>query len=332
VLAVIVSYKSAHLVRNLLVSLVPERQALAARGVTLRAVVIDNDSGDAEPVSAAVAELDAGSWIEVIRAERNGGFAYGNNVGFRHGFSSPEVPDFFFLLNPDTEVRPGAVGALVDFFAQHPDAGVAGSSMELADGQPWPYAFRYPSLLSELDHGLRFSLVSHLLRDHLVTRPMGNESEQVDWFPGAAMMIRRQVIEQIGGMDESYFLYFEETDYCRKVKAAGFSIWYVPASRIMHIVGQSTGVRTADAVRPRLPDYWFESRKRYFAKNHGLAYAMATDLVLVVAHTLGEVKEALKGKRHSSPPHFALDVLRHSVLLKANRSIAPSREWMPAAR
>lgn len=332
VLAVIVSYKSAELVKNLIASLARERAAEADRGLCLRAVVIDNASGDAEPIQRAVVEGGHESWVHVMPAPENGGFSYGNNLGFRHGFGFEDVPELFFMLNPDTEVRPGAFRALVDFFDKHPDAGIAGSSLENQDGTPWPYAFRYPSLWSELDYGLRLGVVTKLLQKHTVARAMGTVAEQVDWMPGAAMMVRREVIERLGGLDQAYFLYYEETDFCLKVKKAGYSIWYVPESRVMHIAGQSTGVTGHQPVAKPLPDYWFESRRRYFAKNHGLAYAMATDAVLLVSHALGEVKERFL-KRAPSPsiPHFARDVFRHSVIHKANRQVCPSVEWRPLA-
>ncbi len=329
VLAVIVTYKTPILVKNLLTSLAGERSAEAARNIVLRVVVIDNASGDAEPIQRMVMDSGYQEWIMVVSAARNGGFAYGNNLGFRHGFESATVPDFFLMLNPDTEVRSGAISALVDFLDRHDDAGIVGSSFESQDGRLWPYAFRYPSLLGELDHGLRFGLVSKLLHRHIVARTMGNVPEQVDWFPGASMMVRRQVIENIGGMDENYFLYYEETDFCRKIKAAGWTIWYVPQSRVMHIAGQSTGVTGKQEGNKRLPGYWFESRRRYFAKNHGVPYAMATDVVLLLAHVVGETKEMLKGHGRTSVPYFARDVLRYSVLRKANRTIEPAREWRP---
>lgn len=331
VLAVIVSFKTAELVKNLLASLAQERMAEAARGLVVNAVVIDNASGDAGPIQQAVTATGHDSWIKVIAAPENGGFSYGNNLGFRHGFDSLPVPEFFFMLNPDTEVRPGAVRALVEFFDRHPDAGIVGSSLESKDGTPWPYAFRYPSLWSEIDGGLRLGIVTKLLGKHTVARTMGTSAEQVDWMPGAAMMVRREVIERVGGLDQTYFLYFEETDFCLKVKKAGYTIWYVPASRVMHIAGQSTGVTGYQVVAKPLPDYWFESRRRYFAKNHGMAYAITTDAVLLVSHLLGQAKERfLKRKSQAGVPHFARDVLRHSVLHRANRRVDPSVEWRPA--
>jgi N-acetylglucosaminyl-diphospho-decaprenol L-rhamnosyltransferase len=329
VLAVIVSYKSSALVKNLLASLANERIPEATRNVSLRVLVIDNASGDAAPIQRFVTESAYQDWVTVLAAPQNGGFAYGNNLGFRHGFESDTVPDYFFLLNPDTEVRAGAISALVRFLDQHADAGIVGSSLEDEHGRPWPYAFRYPSLLSELDHGLCLGVVTRLLRNHIVARPMGNVSEQVDWFPGASMMLRRKVIEDLGGMDENYFLYYEETDFCRKVKGAGWTIWYVPESRVMHIAGQSTGVTGEQKEPRRLPAYWFESRRRYFAKNHGVYYAMAVDAVFLLANRLGQAKAKLKSQATRDVPYLATDILRHSVLRKANRTLVPAKEWRP---
>jgi len=178
---------------------------------------------------------------------------------------------------------------------------------------------------------LRLGFVSKLLRKHVVARLMGSVVEQVDWLPGAAMMVRRQVIERLGGLDQTYFLYYEETDFCLKVKKAGYTVWYVPDSRVMHIAGQSTGVTGFQPVAKPLPDYWFESRRRYFAKNHGLAYAVATDAVLLLSHALGQAKERfLKGSKTPGVPHFAQDIFRHSVFHKANRSVDAPVEWRPA--
>jgi N-acetylglucosaminyl-diphospho-decaprenol L-rhamnosyltransferase len=327
--ATIVSYKTSSLVTDLLGSLSLERAAARKRGVEIRAVVVDNASGDADVLRRLVLESGWQAWVEIVQAPRNGGFAFGNNLGFQHGFASARRPDFFFLLNPDTQVRPGAVNTLVDFLNQHQRAGVVASGLEEQDGTLWPFAFRYPSLLGELDQGLRLGIVTKLLQHRIVLRPMGPEPAQVDWFPGASMVIRREVIEQVGGMDERYFLYYEETDFCRKVQHAGWELWYVPQSRVMHIAGESTGVTGRKRERRRLPDYWFESRRRYFLKNHGLPYAVATDVVFLVAHLIGQTKEALKRAGNLGTPHFALDILRHSPLRRANRTILPAEEFRP---
>jgi N-acetylglucosaminyl-diphospho-decaprenol L-rhamnosyltransferase len=323
ILTVTVNYKTAALVENCLAALEKERNENAA-AFRISAVVVENASGDADTLREIIARRHWGDWATLAVSERNGGFAYGNNLAFKQAFSGGSPPDYFFLLNPDTEVRPGAVKALVEFMEAHSDVGIVGSSLEAASGQLWPYAFRFPSVWSELDKGLGLGLVTKILSKHVTLRKMGDVAAQVDWFPGASMMIRRGVIETIGGMDEAYFLYYEETDYFRKAKAANWPAWYVPESRVMHMAGQSTGVSSRHA--GRLPEYWFESRRRYFAKNHGIAYAMATDVAFVAAHLIGRAKRMLQGRRSPVPPHFLGDFLRNSVILSRNRHVDPARE------
>jgi GT2 family glycosyltransferase len=148
---------------------------------------------------------------------------------------------------------------------------------------------------------------------------MGDRSEPVDWISGAAMMIRPEVFATVGGMDENYFLFFEETDLCKRARGAGFTTWYVPESRVMHIGGDAT------KVRKRRPSYWFESRRRYFAVTYGLAQAMLIDIVALVAHSLGACKRLIQGRPRSGIPHFIRDLIRHSVIWNRNQNIPSMR-------
>jgi N-acetylglucosaminyl-diphospho-decaprenol L-rhamnosyltransferase len=221
-------------------------------------------------------------------------------------------------------VRKGAIGELARFLEAHPDVGIAGSSFENLDGSEWPKAFRFPSLLSEFEGGLQLGLASRVLRHWVVPQLMTPVAQPIDWVVAASMMIRWSVFDRIGGFDDKYFLYFEETDFCFRAKKAGLSTWYVPASRVMHIGGQTTNVSNRKAVPERLPGYWFESRRRYFAVNHGLAYAMRADVVALLAHALGSLKRMAQGRRNQGVPHFLADLLRHSVLWRRNRLVASS--------
>lgn len=322
----IVSYRTAALVNKSLAALATERATQSARGIDITCFVIDNSGIDHELVAAEVAARGWTDWVTVVRAERNGGFAYGNNRGFEHGFSQEVVPDYFYLLNPDAEVRPGAIAELVDFMNREPRAGAAASGIEDHDGQLWPHAFRFPNIGDEIARGVRLGLVARLLQPFLTARRMSGETEQVDWFPGAGMMCRTEVLRQLGGMDEAYFLYFEETDFCLKLVRHGWTNWYVPKSRITHETGQSTGVTAAGNEAARLPRYWFESRRRYFIKNHGLAYAILTDLAGLVAHTLGELQLVLRGRTHEIRRRFIRDFLENGCLRPAGWSLPPAQD------
>lgn len=316
---IIVSYRSAELTIAALRSVDAARVSSAH---AIRAVVIDNASGDASEITGAVARHFWSSWVTVIQAPRNGGFAYGNNLGIRYAYSAA-IPDYVYLLNPDAEVREGAIDALVRFLELHPKVGLAGSEIENVDGSEWPIAFRFPSLLSELNDGLNLGIASRLLGRWLVPRKMGKTAGPVDWICGASMMIRPAVLAAIGGLDENYFLYFEETDFCRRASRAGFQTWYVPESRVRHMKGQSTGADTDRTGASRLPAYWFQSRRRYFALAFGTPGAMVIDVVAVGAHALGYIKRILQSRRHTAVPHFTRDLLAHSIVRPRNRRIPP---------
>jgi hypothetical protein len=320
-LVVIVNYRTPHLAIAALQSLVDEVQTVPGTSVT----VVDNNSADGsvDMIRAAIDANDWGSWASLLPSSINGGFAFGNNFAIRPALQSANPPSYVLLLNPDTQVRPGALKALIDFMQQNPKAGIAGSSFEEADGSPWPFAFRFPNILNELDSGLRLGIVSKLLAQWALVRDMDDQNSEVDWMPGASMMIRREVFETAGLMDEGYFLYYEETDFCLQAKRAGWSCWYVPQSRVMHLVGQSTGV-TVKTDRPkRLPKYWFDSRRRYFMKNHGWLYAVLADIVWLVGFTLWRFRRVIQRKPDPDPPQLWGDFIRNSVLF--NKGI-PSQE------
>jgi GT2 family glycosyltransferase len=317
VLVVIVNYKTAELTRKCLQSLVPE----VARDGNFRVVVVENDSGDGSALCSMVEQNGWSDWASVTLAERNGGFSYGNNRGIEPALRWPQPPDYFLLLNSDTEVRAGAISTLVEFMDKHPAVGIAGSSFENPDGSEWPIAFRFPSLASQLEQGMRFGPVTRLLRNSVQARTMGRETAQVDWVAGASMMLRRQVVNDIGLMDERYFLYFEEVDYCLQARRAGWPCWYVPQSRVMHIAGQSTGVSSDDRKLRRMPDYWFASRSRYFVKNHGLTYARLADLAFGLGLLFWTIRIMISGRESSDPKGFLADFWRKSVIFRSRAAV-----------
>jgi GT2 family glycosyltransferase len=318
VVVVIVNYRTAELTLRALASLEPET---LLPELALSVVVVENASGDAAALEAGIAaRFSAFAALKV--SDRNGGFGAGNNLGVEFARAQGKTPRYFHLLNPDTEIKPGAIRELVQFMEAHPEAGFTGSSLENEDGSLFPFAFRFPTVFSELEGTCELRVTSKLLANRAVARLMGTQPERVDWVPGASVMVRSSVFDAMGGFDESYFLYYEETDLFLRAWRAGWQCWYVPASRVMHIRGQSTGV-TAITERPkRLPLYWFESRSRYYAKNYGMSYAMAADVAFLVGTAVGTVKHVLKQQPHR--PHLVRDFVSRSVWLPRNRVIAPA--------
>lgn len=134
------------------------------------------------------------------------------------------------------------------------------------------------------------------------------------------MIVRREVFESVGLLDEKYFMYFEEVDFCLAANRSGWPCWYVPASRVVHLVGQSSGVTDTKRPPKRLPKYWFDSRRRYFLKNHGWLYAAIADAAWVVGFSLWRLRRVLQHKPDNDPPKLLSDFVLNSVLLKGVRA------------
>ncbi|HLL88752.1 MAG TPA: glycosyltransferase family 2 protein [Tepidisphaeraceae bacterium] len=316
VAVVIVNYRTADLTIDCLRSLAPEVTSLNG-GVTV--TVTDNLSGDdsVAKLTAAVQANGWSAWARILPLPRNGGFAYGNNEGIRPALAQDPPPDYVLLLNPDTVVRPGGLKALVDFMDANPTAGLAGSRLEDPDGPPQRSAFRFHSVLSEWEHGLRLGVVSKLLERHVVAPdiPSHDAAVRTDWVAGASMIVRRQVFEAIGLLDERYFMYFEEADFCLRAARAGWPCWYVPASRVVHLVGQASGVTNAKlAVKKRRPQYWFDARRRYFLSNHGRLKTVAADVGWALGYGVFRVRRVIQRKPDTEPRLMLWDFVRYNFL------------------
>jgi GT2 family glycosyltransferase len=313
---VIVNYCTGQLVTHCLESLEVERE----HGSRMRVIVVDNDSSDGSAdLIDHVIQSRNWDWVDLLRSPDNRGFGAGNNLGIDWALEADDPADLIWLLNPDTRVMPGATDALVRFMARHPRAGIAGSALLLADGEPWPYAFRFPSLLGEIERGSRLGIVSRLLRNCAPLRLMGRKCEKVDWVSGASFVIRRDLLEDGLRFDEGYFLYYEETDFCLHAARMGWECWYVPDAVVLHIAGQSTGITGTQIKLRRLPAYWFNSRQRYFLKNHGRFYGILADVSWMAAHALARFKQLLRPGPDPDPPHIFQDFLRNAAFFPRRR-------------
>jgi N-acetylglucosaminyl-diphospho-decaprenol L-rhamnosyltransferase len=310
-LTVLINYKTADMTLRALDALLRETADIPGAFVT----IVDNDSGDGsfEKLKAGVAERRVGDRVKVEASPKNGGFAWGVNWGVRPGLAGADKADYFYLLNSDAFPDPGAVKRLVDFLDTHPEAGIAGSYIHGTDGVPHETAFRFPTLMSELEGTLCFGPVSRLLDKWIVPLPMPKQTTEVDWLAGASMLIRRQVFETIGMFDDTFFLYFEETDFCRRAQLAGFKTFYVVESSVAHVGSASTGMKERNRPTPR---YWYESRKHFFEKNYGKAYLQASNVAYLVGSTLNNVRGKIQNKPRQQPEGHLRDFIKFNFLEK----------------
>lgn len=219
--------------------------------VTVEAIIVDND-----PPGSGVAPEGA----EVVVSGRNVGFARAVNLGLRRASG-----EYIVLINPDSTLEGGFFGAVSEFFGVNPQVGVIGPRVLDADGAVQLSARREFSFISGLFG--RTSLLTKLLpesrfvRDHFPTTD-SEESSPVDWVSGACMVVRREVFEQIGLLDERFFMYFEDADLCRRAREAGFGVAYLPQASVVHDAGGSTRSRPQAILRLHRSAYLYHRKHR----------------------------------------------------------------------
>ena len=258
---IIVSWNTRDLLRNCLHAV--QRQAA---GLPLEIVVVDNASADG---SADMVEAEFAA-IPLIRNADNRGFGTACNQG-----AARATGRHLIFLNPDAEPTAGALPRLVDFLDAHTDVGVAGPLIVTGDdGAPGLTYGYYPSIASALLPLLRplARLLPGLGDLHAlgVVPPEpgdGTLPREVEYVCGAALTVRRSTFEEIGGFDEGFFLYFEETDLCRRARARGARVVYLPEVRVAHQEGASRDKRSG----PALTEF-HRSLDRFLRKHHGPAY------------------------------------------------------------
>jgi len=194
---------------------------------------------------------------------------------------------------------------------------MAGSQAVGQDGDKHCTAFRFPTLLGEFEGAARFGPITKLLKRWVVPIiPPPDQAILVDWVAGCSVLMRRAMIEETGGFDETFFLYFEETDLCRRAVKAGWGIAFVPESQVMHLGSASTGM----GGWTRTPQYWFDSRRYYFTKNHGSAYAALATMSRVLGAGVWSLKRLLTRQSPQDPPLFVRDLMRHAFTARAPRN------------
>ena len=225
--------------------------------VETETIVVDNASTDG---SAAMVEQKF-PWAQVISNGRNLGFAAANNQGLRASRG-----EFVLLLNPDTVVHPCALSSLVEFMRAHSDAAACGPKLLNADGSLQFSSRRFPTLATGFFRKVPLGRLlpdNRFNREYLMSDWDHTQPRQVDWVSGAALCLRRRVTEEIGLLDEGYFMYCEDVDWCYRARQAGYAIYYVPQATITHTRGRSS------IQRPRRMALAFhQSMLRFYRKHY----------------------------------------------------------------
>lgn len=291
---VIVSWNVAPLLQQCLSSIVSAPRvtraddgALHLPEGALQVVVVDNASAD----GTAEMVRDEFPWVELLASTVNLGFTAGNNLGLGRCRGR-----YLLLLNPDTRLgqEQGAdpLGEMLTFMEAHPRVGLLGPRLVYGDGSPQPSRRRFPTLAMALMESTlleQWFPRNRWARAYRLADQPDDITQFVDWVTGAALLLRREALEQVGGLDERFFMYSEELDWCRRMRQAGWEIAYLPTATIVHYEGQSSG--QVVAVR----HIHFETSKvLYFRKHHGALQAETLRVFLLATYLFRLTEEGFK--------------------------------------
>ncbi|MCS7187152.1 MAG: glycosyltransferase family 2 protein [Armatimonadota bacterium] len=255
---VIVSWNVREDLRECLQSLLGTGdRGLGSGKLDFEVIVVDNASSDgtAEMVKREFPQ------VKLIVNEENLGFTKANNIGIRQSRGK-----YILLLNPDTIVKPNALRALVECAEAHPDAGIIGAKLLNPDGSIQRSARSFPDIGAGLFRNTflgRLFPNNPFVRRYLLTDFSYDEVREVDWVSGAAMLVRREVFERIGLLDESFWAYCEDVDLCWRAWQAGFKVLFCPSAVIVHKIGRSSDQRLVPSLIQHHRSMWLFYLKNY---------------------------------------------------------------------
>jgi len=241
------------------------RSVMATTGVVFDVHVVDNGSSDGSTAMVAVDFPE----VRLTPTGSNRGFAAANNCAIREADSR-----YVLLLNPDTLGPPRTIGDLVSFMDDHPDVGICGPKILFPDGRFQSCGYRFPTLLSEVRQSRNVNKFLRLLIGEEPPLKVEAVPFDVDWVDGACLLIRREAIQDVGVLDEQFFLYAEELDWCFRARRAGWRIAALPQVEMVHYQGQTSGQMSDFSLA-----HLVETRLRYYRKNHGVVTAVVTSVV-----------------------------------------------------
>lgn len=266
----IINWNTKDLLRACLKSVFENLNALDAE-----IIVVDNASSDKSP------EMVRSEFPEVklVEAGSNLGFSKGNNLAYKHSCGK-----YFLLLNSDTVVLPGALTKLVDFMESNPRAGAAASKLLNGDGSLQRSCSPYPRPLTEFFDAVYLSKIfpkSRLFGSYAMSYWDFDEVKEVDFAGGSCLMLRRAALEEVGLLDENFFMYSEETDLCYRLNEAGWKVFFVPDAQIIHYGGQSSkmdvGRTSVDLCR---------SKYKFMKKHYGVSSALTYRAIVALSSTV----------------------------------------------
>ena len=319
----IVSFNTRELTRECLASVRVESADLCSE-----VIVVDNASSDGS------ADMIAHDFPEVtlLRSGVNLGFGNGNNRAIEHARGR-----YLVLLNTDAFFHPGSLRRAIDHMDATPRCGLAGGCHVGRAGNPQAATHAFHSLFN--DAAVLTGLAAKYPNSPLLARldrthTSAEAAAQVDWVTGALIIVRPEALRQTGAFDPAFFLYYEEVDLCRRIKAAGWQIWYWPDIVITHLGGESSRTLTAldfNSTAAQVVKWRMRSTFLYYRKHHGATGALGARLLETILYTAGIWRNRLSPspERRDRSQQYATQrrLLRQAWLDTGGGTVSPPQPW-----
>lgn len=232
-------------------------------------VVVDNGSKD-ESIAMLQAYVEEKDWCTLVESKKNLGFAGGNNIGIKNVLAKN-----YLLLNNDTIAKKNAIEILNDYANKNPNLGIISCHLEGPNGEIQTKKFRFHSPLGELITQANIGFIYKIFKSSQVPI-FDHESDPAQWVCFAAVLIRSNVFDKIGLLDESYFVYYEDVDFCLKARKAKIEIGVCEDAKIVHKISASTKTFLGpDDKIKRRPAYFYKARNLFYRKHYTAGYLLA---------------------------------------------------------
>jgi GT2 family glycosyltransferase len=300
----IINYRTADLTIACVQSALAD---LPAQGLI---VVVDNASGDGsdDKIAEWIEAEGQGDRVRLVRSAVNSGFSGGHNLGM-----AAAPAEFYLILNSDAVLRPGFCDTILEAARARTSHGLFAPQIEHEDGEVQISTFRFGGPFSELIRAAQTGPVTKLLKRRVVALSETPQESEIEWASFACILVRGSMVDAIGPMDEGYFLYFEDAEYCLRARRAGWRIAHVPQARAVHFRGGSGPVKALQKAKKRMPPYFYASRSRFMYQAHGRFGLIAANLLWHMGRGVAYARLLLGGSVPSAHEGEARDIWTNAL-------------------
>ena len=293
--AIIVNYKTYKLTLDCLKALIDQldfRKDLV--------IIVDNGSSDVsvDKFKDFINEREISSYVKIRELPSNVGFSESNNIAIKENGS-----EFYLLLNTDVILKERCIEKLFNAINERSNVGLIAPRLEWPDGRAQVNARRFLKPINEFISASGTGLITRLFKDQDVIMPIPNEPAEAEWISFSCVMIKKEVIDSVGLL-EKYFMYFDDIDYCRRAWGKGLKVLYWPEARAVHLKGSSSKIHSC----ARKPNYYYESRAKYFAKFYGITGLWLANILWELGRLISLFRELLGNKKPHTRKYEWLDI------------------------